>query len=228
MVDTDLDAFHKLDLLERYHIPIYLGREFKDAYLTDCPLTDELAQRADTETLSVYELALRQATRTSHQARIIHSFISNFPDLAWDDWLVKSLWRQLRQQDTKEARKLLRAIGNGFATPDYRLRKFLHQRKVEEARKTYRAMLDPALNGSNPLMLSFKKIRETGRRNEAIDLERPKIVRCLKDLDCTLSVSTVLRMLALNTPAHTLRRIVAKVYGVGEDSLGSRSPLENP
>ena len=193
MVGSDLNVWDKLDLLERYHSPVYLGPEFRSAYFNSTPLSDDADRLRIAETIEVYERCLGEATEVARQARVLQSFVSNFPDLVWYHSWLKNLWEQLRQQDTKKARRLLRAIGNGFATPVYRLRKFLQQQKVDRARQMYWKMLKPGLCGSNPLMLSLQTIRGAGGREEVIEMERPKMEKCLQDLDCRLSVSAVLK-----------------------------------
>jgi len=222
-----IDLRQKLDVLERYHWPIYLGKKYITAYKAEPDLYSRVGLNAAIEIERVYEQAFKEGRDVSQRACILRSFVSNFPVHAWlhSRWL-RELWSELRKQETKEARQLLRAIGNGFATPAYRLRKFQHQLKVEEAQRMYQELLDPTLDGSNLLILSFQQIREGGRVKENIGLERPLIKECLKKLGYPMLVKAVLKRIKRDTPAHTLRMVVAKVCGVREADLGRKSLVD--
>jgi hypothetical protein len=228
----------KLSFLECFHIPIYMSREFKEAYINDISLEKlSSASEAKIEIISIYERAFKEAYGVSRQAKILQSFVSNFPKLALHEaeWFW-NLLSELHSKPNKDSKQLLRAIARGIVEPERALSKFHKQHKIEQARKLLRDLKQSGpIQGyylkSNLEYIStaLKETRRDKERYRKIEKSiRPKIESCLLELECPLTAAMVLRKLKNRGVAATLLIIAAAIYDIRARSLASMSPIQEP
>ena len=234
-MNRNIDDRYKLDLLERFHQPIYLGQEYKEAYVTGGPLTAASAESASREIVSVYERVFKQATGIARQAKILQSFVSNFPILAWRqaEWFW-SLWMKMRSEQSQDSKPLLRAIARGVAAPEKALAKFHRQLRIERARRLLRELKHPRLMRGDDLKSSLQNIQGAFRedrddklsRRAIEESERANIEGYLLELECPLKAATVLKKLKRRGIAETLLMVAAATHDVRERDLARRSLLQ--
>ena len=115
--------FEKLRYLERHHLPDYLDPEPAEGMLPDgrkvqvLPPRDRKAQRD--EISRVYE-ALFKDPEGITRAKVLSSYTSNYPQLAFDPerWLWP-LWQEWRARSDAEAKRLLNALASGIKAPGW-------------------------------------------------------------------------------------------------------------
>jgi hypothetical protein len=227
MKSVDLDLWAKVDILERYRIPIYLGSEFRAYYVSQRSLPRKLYAQASKEVTETYRLAYADAHHINKKKEVVRSFIQNFPNIAFKSSdLLRDLYQALLKEKETDSLVVLKEIAHVIKPSKAGLSKFKRQRKIEIARQVYLKLKDPTLHGGNRLILSFKNIKNTAWRSDVLHEERGRIKKCLNDLECYLSVTSVLRLLKKETPAHCLRLVAANAHGLGAESIARKTPLE--
>jgi hypothetical protein len=225
-----LNPQEKLELLERFRLPIYLGKATKSAYLNKAVLDRFQVAAVKHEIMSVYESCFKHATGIDGRKKVVKSFVFNFPDLAWrqSEWFW-NLYIKVRSEGSYESSELRKAIAQGMAKPDRMSSKFHKQQRIEEARTLLKELKRPRRERG----VDLKSILENIHRPFAVtraDMEkseRPKLERCLIDLECPISLAAVIKRLHRKGIASTILMVVAKKYDIRERDLETRSPLEN-
>jgi len=167
------------------------------------------------------EAFFQKAAEVKSRAKVLQSFVSNFPKLAFNQngWLWDLLGK-LQSEQSRESKLLLRAIARGISEPEKKQKKYYRQQRIEKAKKTLSEWKQPYIKRSNDLISTLERIQGAPRYDQEDRVsraameksERANIEDCLLGLECPLSATAVFKALRSkgprkNTPHYCRRNI---------------------